>query len=96
MKLQKFSENKIVWTISGVLFAMGITGFLLWLIQRVIEGKGTDLYKSHWGLSFSAIGILIFIGVAILVGFIGAYYSYHQSKEEKDLINKYGKGRDIE
>jgi len=75
---------------------MGIIGFLLWLIQRVIEGKGIDLYKSHWGLSFSAIGVLIFIGVAILAGLIGAFYSYRQSKEERDLVKKYGKGRNVE
>ena len=96
MKLQKFSENKIVSIISGVLITMGIIGFLLWLIQRVIEGKGIDLYKSHWGLSFSAIGVLIFIGVAILAGLIGAFYSYRQSKEERDLVKKYGKGRNVE
>ncbi len=96
MKLLKFSESKIVWIISGVLVTVGVTGFLLWLIQRVIEGRGTDLYKSHWGLSFSAIGVLIFVGVAILVGFIGTYYSYHENKEERDLLNKYGRGRDNE
>ena len=86
MNLTRFSESKIALLVAVILMIVSGLSFVFWLVLRVLDGKGADLYKSHWGLSFSAIGVLILIGVCILVGFIGVYYSYQQSRMEKDLI----------
>lgn len=84
--------------ISTPLFIIGLAlgfvsfiGFLFWLIQRVTDGKGIDLYQSHWGISYSAIGILIFLAVTVIVVLISAYLSYRHKQVEKDFIEKYGK-----
>ena len=70
---------------------IGFIAFVSWLIQRVIDGKGADLYQSHWGISFSAIGVLILIAVAVAAIIIGAYFNYKHNQTEKDFLKKYGK-----
>jgi heme/copper-type cytochrome/quinol oxidase subunit 2 len=70
---------------------IGFIGFVAWLIQRVSDGKGTDLYQSHWGINYSAIGVLILIAVAVVAAVIGAYLNHKHNKVEKDFLEKYGK-----
>ncbi len=83
--------GKFAHRVFDALLLIGFSGFVLWLIKRVVDGKAIDLYKSHWGLTNSALGVLIFIGVAILAGIVAIYINHKHSKEEKDLIDKYGK-----
>jgi len=91
MKNKGTLKSNIFAAIAGLSIFIGMVGFLSWLIQRVIEGKGTDLYQSQWGISFSAIGLLITILFVVVVVMFGWYINHKNKKEEKDFINKYGK-----
>ncbi len=94
MKLQKFTESNTTRIVYGVLMTLGTSGFILWLVKRVVDGKGIDLYKSNWGLSFSAIGVLVLFTVAVLAVLVSLFFMYRQNKLEKDLLEKYGKDKD--
>ena len=74
-----------------ILGLIAFFGFVLWLIQRVFDGKGTDLYQNTWGINLSAIGILILLVVVLVTVIIGAYYNHRHKQEEKDFLKKYGK-----
>lgn len=77
-----------------ILIFIGVVGFIMWLLQRVSEGKGTDLYQSHWGINFSAIGVLITLACVVVAAAIGMYFAKKHQDEEKDFLKKYGKNRD--
>lgn len=96
MKNKGTLKSNIFAIIAGILILIGMVGFLSWLIQRVIEGKGTDLYQSVWGISFSAIGLLITIFVVVMAVLLGSYINHKHKKEEKDFISKYGKKSDVQ
>jgi heme/copper-type cytochrome/quinol oxidase subunit 2 len=91
MGLRKFIENKWTFIVSEILLIIGASGFLLWLIKRVIDGKGIDLYRSNWGINYSSIGILTLIVLVVVVMIVGSYLSSRQRKEEFDLLQKYSK-----
>ena len=87
---------RIVFIVGEVLTLVGFLGLFLWLLKEVIDGNGTNLYQSHWGLNFSPIGVLIFLGVCVVAGFIALYFIHREKKEEEDLLEKYGEKKNRE
>lgn len=83
--------NTVLFVTSLVLGVFGFFGLVFWLIKRVLDGKGADLYQSHWGISYSAIGVLILLVATIFAALIGGYLNHQFKKEEKDFLDKYGK-----
>jgi len=51
-----------------MLCALGGFGWMLFVVRRVIDGHGHDIYFNWWGVQFSYIGTLVLIASAFLVG----------------------------
>jgi len=91
MKLTSLTSSKVFKRSGIILVALAIITFAARIVMKVIDGKGADLYKSHYGISFSPVGILILFVILCLVGVWVLYALYKYEKLEKDLLSKYGK-----
>lgn len=68
---------------------VGFIALVLWNLERILNGEGADLYRTHWGVNFSSIGFFALLIACVFLFIVAAVLRYKQSKEEKNFIEKY-------
>jgi hypothetical protein len=81
--------------IAALLLAAGMliggAAKVLWTAERIREGEGGVLYRSAWGYTVSAYGLLVwFIAGGLVIALVG-FLGWRARREERDFERKYGR-----
>jgi hypothetical protein len=63
---------------------IGFVGFVLFVFQKILEGRGLEYYLTGYGVQFNylgAAGVLIALSVAVLVGRALRYWTKHEERD---------------
>jgi hypothetical protein len=75
--------------IAGIL--VGGAAKVLWTVERIRSGEGGVLYRSAWGYTVSAYGLLVWFVAGGLVFAVLGFVAWRQRREERDFARKYGR-----
>ena len=66
-----------------MLCALGGFGWMLFVVRKIADGHGHDIYFTWWGVQFSYIGALVLIASAFLVGLAAWLLRWWGTRQER-------------
>ncbi len=75
--------------IGGVLVILGLTAFVIRVMNKVRTGHGLDYYFTGLGVQFNYIGALILLGLVPICLLIGWGFRWWQLREHRDFRKKF-------
>lgn len=76
--------------VAGVASVFGLVGLVLKALAMVRDGLGIETYRTFFLVEFSWVGVLVFIGVAVVALLIGALVRWREQLQWRALERKYG------
>ena len=79
----------------GVAGVAGLAVLLTRAYAMIEGGRGTETYRTFWGVEFNWIGVVVFIAAAVIALLIAAVFRWREEREWRTLEHKYGKRNDV-
>ena len=69
---------------------IGLARLLTVAIEKVLEGRGFETYRTFWLVEFSYVGVIVLFAAVVLVFPVCVWLWWREEREWRDFERKYG------
>jgi hypothetical protein len=75
----------------GVAGVAGLAVLVTRAYRMVTGGRGTETYRTFWGVEFNWISVLVFVAAAVIAILVAMVFRWREGREWRALERKYGR-----